>query len=186
MSRVVLLAFTLVAFAAHVTPQAVSIFDGLAAAGASKFAQLIESDPALLALYTSGCVRSVFAPADDAVDLFNCTDGRLSLRPRQSTGDVTPAGEYQSSNDASSAASLGIVPGQVSTQNLPAAGANKKQVVTSHPATNSTNSTSSKNTLESRQQPATSATLFSGLGNSVSIVKADTPFDGGLIQTVDG
>jgi len=129
-------------------------------------------------------VRSVFAPDDAAVDLV-WKDGHLTLRPRQSSGDVTPAGEYQSSNDASSAASLGIVPGQVSTQNLPAAGT-KKQVVTTHPAKNSTNSTTSKNTLESRWPPNNFPTFVSGLGNSVNIIQADTPWDGGLIQTIDG
>ena len=184
MSRTVLLAFTLVAFSA-IFVQAVSIFDGLAAAGASKFALFIQSDPALVALYTSPQIHSVFAPTDSAVELINGTDRRLRLRTRQSSGDVTPGGDYQCSDEASSAASLSLVPGQESTTNLNAAGT-RKQVVVSHGVSKSTNSTNGTHTLRSRQQPANPIRLFSGLGNNVSIIKTDTPFDGGLIQTVDG
>ncbi|MCJ1405531.1 hypothetical protein MMC11_008759 [Xylographa trunciseda] len=174
-----ILALSLVLFAANV--QAQSLLDALKAANASGFAQYVQDTPGYLAALSAPGVQTIFAPTDEALAAFTSnTTVANSLRRRQG---VNMQAEYQSSSQGASAAQLALPPGLALPMNLPSS-ENKKQVTVSQPKSSSSNTTSKK--LKSRQQVASPVILFSGLGRNVTIVKEDTPFSGGLIQTVDG
>lgn len=74
------LAFFSVTFA---VVQAVSLFEGLHNANAIKFAQWIQSDPDLAAIFTNAPVKTIFAPIDGAFENGNKTYFRRSLLHRQ-------------------------------------------------------------------------------------------------------
>jgi hypothetical protein len=174
-SSVALLA---VSFTASV--QAVTLFEGLIAANATKFAQFIQSDANLVAIFTSPNVKTVFAPIDDVVNGFNETDFRRSLHlfTRQSTNKKA----HQQCSDAEASVAQQTAPGgSVVPTTLQADGGGASPVVAKGAAP-----PPSKNGTTKREVPGGPVHLFSGLGNNVTLVKGDTPYDGGLIQTVDG
>jgi len=76
------LAFFSVTFA---VVQAVSLFEGLHNANAIKFAQWIQSDPDLAAIFTNTPVKTIFAPIDGAFENGNKTYFRRSLLHRQTS-----------------------------------------------------------------------------------------------------
>ena len=161
--------------------QAQSLLDALKAANASGFAQYVQNNPGYLAALSAPGVQTIFAPTDQALAAFlSNTTLTNHLRRRQ---NVNMQAEYQTSSEAASAAQLALPQGIPLPMNLPGPG-NKKQVTVSQPKSSSSNTTSKK--IRRRQQVASPVILFSGLGNNVTIVKEDTPFSGGLIQTVDG
>ncbi|KAH0558613.1 hypothetical protein GP486_004735 [Trichoglossum hirsutum] len=163
-----LLAFLLAVFSA--ATQAVSLFDGLRNANATKFAQWIESDAALVAIFTAPGIRTVFAPSDDVAEDFNKTGHRL-LRMRD-TSMIERGASIQCSESSCNSSTLGTPPGSV-------LGTKDGNDISSH-------ASNEPNPLRSRHLSTHPIRIFSGLGNSVSVVKGDTPFDGGLIQTIDG
>ncbi|GAM39058.1 hypothetical protein TCE0_034f10287 [Talaromyces pinophilus] len=54
------------------------------------------------------------------------------------------------------------------------------------PSSNNGNGTSSKRKRQINNSTIQSFQFYSGLGNSVSVVQADIPYDGGVIHTLDG
>jgi hypothetical protein len=162
--------------------QAVTVFDGIRAANASLFASWIERIPDLAALYNSSSVKTVYAPTDTAFQrAVNGSGGLAGLRrlmARQAV--VTREGSVQCSNTLEHLTDIAKPLGSVINTNVQAAGATRNQVVVAHPSQPS-NGSASKRDLTNRP-----VRIFSGLGNNVSIVKADTPYDGGVVHTVDG
>lgn len=160
--------------------QAITLFEGLIAANASRFANFIQADPNLVALFTSPDVKTVFAPSDDAVKGFSETDFRRSLHlyARQATNRRA---RQQTCQQVTNVAQLRAPEGAVISSNLETEGGGQSPIVAKEasppPAGNGTTK---------RQELRGPVQLFSGLGNNVTIVKGDTPYDGGLIHTIDG
>ncbi|KAI9764152.1 MAG: hypothetical protein M1839_006040 [Geoglossum umbratile] len=152
------------------TTHAVSLIDALNAAGATRFATFIQSDPTILAAYTSPATRTVFAPTDP---YFIQPLSRRATNPEKNA-------LYQATNQETDLQSLGFVPaGSVVTTELTSNqlnGANQASVSRKVSAGNST----------SKRQVGTGVTMASGLGGSVSILEGDISYDGGLIHTVNG
>lgn len=57
-----ILAVVLFSISTHA--DSLSLLDALAAANATKFAQFLEANPSILAVYNSSAVQTVFAPTD--------------------------------------------------------------------------------------------------------------------------
>jgi hypothetical protein len=171
---------TLLALCFTVSAQGVTLFEGLVNANASKFAQFIQSDPDLVAIFTSPDVKTVYAPFDDAVADFNSTDFRRSLHLY--TRQKTNKGAHEQTTDTVTTTSQQQAPGgAVVPSNNPTDGGGSSPIVakgTAPPA--------SGNGTTKRQLSGGPIYLFTGLGNNVTIIKGDTPFDGGLIHTTNG
>lgn len=170
---------TILALSFTVSAQGVTLFEGLVNANASKFAQFIQSDPDLVAIFTSPDVKTVYAPFDDAVADFNSTNFRraLHLYTRQKTNK----GAYEQTSAAVANISQQQAPGgAVVSSNNPTDGGGSSPIVAKSTPPVSGNGTTK------RQLPGGPVYLFTGLGNNVTIVKGDTPFDGGLIHTTNG
>lgn len=148
------------------------------------------SDPTVSAAYSGG-VPLIFAPTDEYID---STFSRLSKR--QST--LTPAQQQQLLLHATQAQSdingLRTPPGKVvPTKDTKAKLKGTVQKVVTDPRNKTKTKTKSSRRWASailpRQDNASFTPLvnvYSGLGNSVGVITADIPFDGGLIQTTDG
>jgi hypothetical protein len=160
--------------------QGVTLFEGLIAANASRFAQFIQSDPNLVATFTSPDVKTVFAPNDDAVEGFNEADFRRSLHLFARQGTNRDA-RQQCSDEIADVAAQQAPGGAIVETNQPAEGGRNSPIVA-----RSTPPPPPGNGTTKRQVSGGQIRLFSGLGNNVTLVKGDTPYDGGLIQTVDG
>ena len=176
------------------TAQAAGLLEVLRDSGASKFAATIASDTFLSDLYLSSGVQTVFAPSDD-------TPG--AKMKREETPLQEQGGSYQASSDIVNIKDMNTPHGtQVPTRNTNATLGGRPQSVVS--GTGSTNSgplskrTSSvtelydflprdnqNSTLHTNDTNPSLPKIFSGLGNNVSIIKGDIPYDGGLIQLVD-
>ena len=182
--------------------QALSLLDALKKnADASQFAKTIENNPELAAIFLSPSTRTIFAPSDDALAKLSIHNNH-SLVSRQS-GDAA-SGAYQGSLEDTTLGQLGSPPGQVltqqpnsngnagasvvddlSTQNNPVnSHAGSRKIVSNPPGPLTVNIT--KRTSQPHNITKQHVQIFSGLGNAVNIVKGDIPYDGGLIQTVDG
>lgn len=170
------LAFSLVTWAAT-GARAVTLFEGLRNANATRFAAWIESDPELIAIFTAPDVRTVYAPMDEAVPHFNTTVPLL-LRARQVAAGLTGVqGPLQCSDDASSRSTLGTRPrGSVNRVNAPGP-ANGSNVVVSH-------GSGGNNYRRARDVDERPIQLFSGLGENVTVTTTDVPYDHGLIHRV--
>ena len=156
--------------------QAPSLSDALRASGASDFANLIESDPTVSAIYLSSQIGTVFAPADGISppasrlkvkrDLNTTAQQQLAIQAGQGVSNVSdfndPPGAVQGTGDPNSNTG-----GSVPVVSSPNAGLPSKRWA---------NTTS---------LPAL-ATIFSGLGNNISITKGNIPYSGGLIHITSG
>lgn len=172
------LALLLLLIAAPLATHALSLLDTLRhEAGASIFAQIIESNPKLSALYLSGSVKTVYAPVDKSL-------AQLRRRVTDKEKDV----ERQSSKDETKIQNLVTHPGHVVVTNDKSGNLNGEgQAVVAHGRSDN-NSENSKRALFPRQSNVTvgAIKISSGLGNNVSIIQGDIPYDGGIIHTVDG
>ncbi|MCJ1476870.1 hypothetical protein MMC13_005539 [Lambiella insularis] len=163
--------------------QAPALLDALRNSGASKFAAAIEADPTAAALYLSSQVQTIFAPADETLD--------AALRQ-----ELTPAQEQnmgiQVSGNLTNYANAHRRPGiPLPTKDTVANLGGKSQVVVSDPRTATNISRAAKGDAFLSRHDQTSnlpslLNIFSGLGNSVGIVKADVPYTGGLIHIMNG
>ena len=170
----------LLCFSLAASTQAVTLFEGLAAANASKFSNFIQSNPTLVAIFISPAIKTVFAPHDDVFDTLNHTDLRRSLHlfSRQDTDQ----GALQDCSETESKLSELPPNGGVVPSKLPTDGGAQSPIIAKPqppppPAQNSTTK---------RQVAKNKIYLFTGLGRNVTVIKADTPYDGGLIHTIDG
>lgn len=164
---------------------AVTVFEGLQAANASLFAQWIQQNPGSAALYNSSQVQTVFAPNDDAFRAYN-QSGSLSQLRRLLARAVVPSVQA-SIQTAQQRLNLEDIQGSGGTTintNAQSASASRQQVVIANPVTTGTSTSQRKRQASNSTTSAVS--LLSGLGNNVSIVQADTAYDGGVIHTLDG
>lgn len=163
-----------------VATQALSLLDALRHANASIFAQQIQSDPNISALYLSKDVQTVFAPVDSS------SLTRLRVR---APGDQSNY-QYQSAKDMTRWSEYNSLPGEETATNFKSdrlKGDNSQKVV-SHGTGNSANN--KKRSVFPRQNVNNATVqrvkISSGLGNNVSIIQGDIPYDGGIIHLVDG
>ncbi|KIW93501.1 uncharacterized protein Z519_06106 [Cladophialophora bantiana CBS 173.52] len=172
------------------SPSLPSLNDALIAAGAAKFAALIASDPVVSAAFAAN-VPAVFAPTDQFIDsTVNITRfrKRATLTPAQQQQLLLHATQSQSEINGLRTPPGAVVPTKDTKANLKGS----TQKVVSKPK-NNTKTTSSKRwapfILPRQDNSSTVDTLvdiYSGLGDSVGVITADIPFDGGLIHTTDG
>lgn len=147
-------------------------------AGASQFAQTIESDAELSALVRSGPL-TIFAPRDSNSSL-------AYLRRRATPNGVK--NELQLSNGLTTIQALRTVPGKEvetkdNTGNLN--GANQSVVAHSGPNADQFIPQNSRIRRTIGNHTDERVTISSGLGKNVSIIRGDIPFDGGIIQVVN-
>lgn len=163
-----------------VATQALSLLDALRHANASIFAQQIQSDPNISALYFSKDVQTVFAPVD------NSSLARIRVR---APDDQTDLG-IQSAQDLTGFNVINSQPGAAIATNSRSNKLNgdNRQNVVSHGTGNSANN--KKRSVFPRQNVNNATVqrvkISSGLGNNVSIIQGDIPYDGGIIHLVDG
>lgn len=149
-------------------------------AGASQFAQKIESNAQLRAIFLSGPL-TVFAPADSNSSLANLQ--------RRDTDDETQT-QRQVHEGIIHLQDLGRLPGSVvetkdNSGNLGGA----PQSVVAHSGQFGDDKIISQNALIRRNignLTCETVTISSGLGKNVSIIRRDIVYDGGIIQVVDG
>lgn len=165
------LAFSLVTCAVSGV-RAVTLFEGLQNANASKFASWIQSDPELIAIFTAPNVRTVYAPMDEAVPDPNTT--LSSLRARQARPPLVKLeAPKQTSDKNTERGKKGTPPDDVEEVNGP----ERKSNIT-------TGEEGGFNSKRARNLPERQVVLFSGLGENVSLLRADVPYDGGFIHLV--
>lgn len=163
-----------------VATQALSLLDALRHANASIFAQQIQSDPNISALYFSEDVQTVFAPVDSS------SLARLRVR---APGDQSNL-QFQVAKDTTRFSDLNSLPGDEIATNRRSDKLNgdNRQYVVSHGTGNSANNP--KRSVFPRQNVNNATVqrvkISSGLGNNVSIIQGDIPYDGGIIHLVDG
>lgn len=177
--------------------QAVSLLDALRHANASIFAQQIQSDPTLSALYLSDAVKTVFAPVDSVGS--NGSLSSLSRLRLRAPGDAIQV-QFQAGKALASVQDLSSLPGKVvpTNRNSDKLSPDPSVNVVTHGIDNSSPSLNNKDTTKPvyrRQYLSTNnnnatvvqrVKISSGLGNNVSIIQGDIPYDGGLIHLVDG
>lgn len=158
---------------------AVSLGDALRyQAGASNFAQTIESSAELSALLRSGSL-TIFAPADINSSL-------TYLQRRDTNNDTT----YQVANTIIDIALLSDKPGkdfESWLQDDKLSGNNQSSVAHSGPWADQPAILRSDSGIRRSIGNLTgeTITISSGLGNNVSIIRGDIPFDNGIIHVVD-
>lgn len=163
-----------------VATQALSLLDALRHANASIFAQQIQSNPNISALYFSKNVQTVFAPVDSS--------SLARIRVRALADQTDPA--LMSAHRLTSFSDLNTLPGATVPTNEMSSKLNgdNSQNVVSHGIGNSENNT--KRSVFPRQNVNNATVqrvkISSGLGNNVSIIQGDIPYDGGIIHLVDG
>lgn len=165
-----------------------ALIDTLVASGASKFATFIQSDPAILALYTSGQVKTVFAPAD-------CATSPSLLRGRALTPSQERQAKIQAAKDeAKTKADSQSVPGATheTLDTTPLLDGKGHPIVADSRPLNSNGTTKRWNFAQGsavrRESNGTTPSLLriaSGLGDITNVIKADIPWDCGLIQITD-
>lgn len=147
-------------------------------AGASQFAQIIESNTELLALVQSNTL-TVFAPTDK--------NSRLASLQRRDTDNQKDARQIQEglTNIQSFSTKPGVV---VKTEDRSGNLNGNPQAVVAHsgqfadPRFNLQNARIRRTIGNFTYEPVT---ISSGLGNNVSIIREDIPYDGGIIQVVN-
>lgn len=154
---------------------ALSLFDALrTSAGASHFADLVQGNTDVSIIDLSG-IKTVFAPSDECFHATNVTH----LKERQ----TLPSNPQHSSENQ--------VTKLTCTLNNLCNGAviptNGSETVVSGPGPEHSNMTiRALITPGSRNSVSLHPRIFSGLGNYVSVIRGDIPYDGGLIQVTDG
>lgn len=163
----------LAAFSAAQTPP--SLVEALVASGAKTFADFIQSDADLLALYTSGQIKTIFAPVDSATSPAYLQARVLTPRQQQEA-------KYQGSkSEADLIQASQPLPGIVfeTANESPKLNGKGNAVVVDNRPRNISNSTTR------RQADTSLLRISSGLGNVANVIKGDVKFNGGLIHITD-
>ncbi len=158
----------------------ISLLDALRQANASQFAQRIESNPQISALYHSDSVRTIFAPVDSDLS---------PLRVRQEDDapeDDEAIDKRQCSKKLAKVKDYDDHPGQETetlddSSNL---GGNGTTVV-SQPADEANGGNSSLARRHYNNATVHRTKISSGLGKNSSIIRGDIPYDGGIIHLMD-
>ncbi|OTB09276.1 hypothetical protein M426DRAFT_7290 [Hypoxylon sp. CI-4A] len=163
------------------------LIDALKASGASKFAEVLQSDSETLDLYLSDQVKTVFAPAD-----YNLANETLSLRDLSVS--QRRAAAYQSSQATTNLESDSrTLPGSTFETNnkAPLLDGRPQRVVFDTRPPNITSPSRrwlSSPILRRQQANVTVPSLLrisSGLGKITNVIKGDIPYDGGIIHITD-
>ena len=161
-----------------------SLLDALRSANALAYATYLESNPQSLAFLNSSNVQTIFAPTDEAFQASSLGNATTisRLRSRQS-GGIDSRVLFMSAARQQSAAQARFGQGEPIFTNFQNSSGGSQAAVSGPPSTPAVNSSKLR-----RRQAGNSSTvsLFTGLGNSVDIVQEDTPYTGGLIQTING
>ncbi|OCL08181.1 FAS1 domain-containing protein [Glonium stellatum] len=163
-------------FAFPAVTYAVSLIDALNSNGASTFAQQIQSNPDILALYTSSSVQTVYAVHDSST-------GNGTLRRRQSNPQQL---DLHCSAQLTNLESMSVFPGTVSNTQLVSPQLQQHQAVVSQSGVSTNTSASHRRRSAGGTVPLKPVSLASGLGAQVNVLSGDIPYDGGLIHIVDG
>lgn len=179
--------FFLMSIAALVASQSLpNLVDALVASGASQFANFIQSDSEVLQLYLSEQVKTVFAPSDSGL-------GNETLKERDLSASARREAAFQSARGTTSLESASrSLPGATLETNNQAPlldGRGQRVVIDTRPlnVTSSSKRWISHSTLR-RQANETAPSLLrisSGLGKTTNVIKADIPYDGGIIHITD-
>ncbi|KAI0382526.1 FAS1 domain-containing protein [Hypomontagnella monticulosa] len=176
----------LIGFAAlTVSESPPGLIDALIASGASRFAELIQSDSQISGLYFSDQVGTVFAPSD--LYIGNVTLGERSASPEQ----IRAASFQCAQQTTSTGLASRMRPGSTIETNDKRVLLNnrgQKVVVDARPR-NLTNPTRrwASSSIAIRQDNETEPILriSAGLGQITNVIKGDIPYDGGLIHITD-
>ena len=161
--------------------QAPTLLEVLQSSGASNFAALIASNPSISALYSSSQVQTVFAPSDGS-------QFPSSLKMNRKRQALTPSQEQllalQVTQQQNNLSAMSVPPGVPlttldTTGNL---GGNPVSVVSD---TINTPASQVPKRWTNTTTPPSLLNIFSGLGNNVSITRADIPYSGGLVHIVN-
>lgn len=167
----ILLAATLFSISIHA--DSTSLLDALRYhANATKFADFLEANPDLLAVYNSSSVQTIFAPTDDHF---------VTPLRRRDTASQEQQLQYQYTNQLTDLQTLSPAngPGTVVHTGLSALKAGGSQATVSEKV--ATNSTTRR-----RNAGNTGVRMLSGLGNHVNILKGDISYCNGVIHSTDG
>jgi hypothetical protein len=168
--------------ACPIAVQSVTLIEALKNAGASDFAALITSNPDSSALYASSSVKTIFAPIDSAIIPQPKGKRDISADKRRAAAQ----GMRKTNSLADQSAGSGLP--MDSNDNTGNRGGAPAPVV-SNPLPPTNGSDVTKRWAVDKRANSTYPSLlrvFSGLGRNVSIIKADIPYDGGLIHITDG
>lgn len=173
------LALVLLLLSSPLAIHALSLGDALRyKAGASQFAQTIESDAELSALVRSGPL-TIFAPKD--------SNSSLAYLRRRATPDGVKNARQLADGiftiQAFRAEQVTAVQTKDNTPNLN--GNNQSVVVNAGPYADQTFSQNPRIRRTIGNHTGERVTISSGLGKNVSIIRGDIPFDGGIIQVVN-
>lgn len=162
------------------------LIDALVASGASRFADLIQSDPQLQQLYHSEQVQTVFAPSDLYVD--ERTLGERSASPADIRRASFQCSQQRTRTDVASREQTGM---DVETNDKKESLDNRGQkvVIDTRPS-NTTRPTKrwTSSSISLRRDNETAAPLLrisAGLGQITNVIKGDIPYDGGIIHITD-
>jgi hypothetical protein len=165
--------------------QATTLTEALNNSGASQYATLLESTRNISNFNSSDQGQTIFAPID----------GRVMPSLRNEKRVLSPAEarqvSYQSMKRTNTLGSMSVPPGSILQSNDNSGNLNgQSQHAVSDPSTR-TQSTAAKRWLSPRQSSDNANTtnpsplkIFTGLGHSVNILKADIPYDSGLIHII--
>lgn len=166
-----------------ITGRAADLLATLRSSNASLFADVIESDPSLSALFLGPDVRTVYAPIDSV--LAKIPASRRALQLRQDDGQAEEAqNSYHASKEQSDASTERSVPRgnvkEAASDSVPSnRGRGRNQVIVED------NGLAGGNRRRQEQVPP-SIKIFTGLGNSVNVVKPRIDYDKGSIYIIDG
>lgn len=175
---------TILTFALVTVTQAdssLSLLDALKTkANATLFAQFLEANPSILAIYNSSAVRTVFVPSDAYF-----VSPNTALRRRQGSSQQQQL-LYQYTDQLTDLENLTppAAPGKVVHMGLtsPKVTGGSQAIVSNKVAKNST----TKRRRDTGTVPSSGVQLLSGLGNKVNILGGDIPYSNGLIHSTDG
>lgn len=157
-----------------------SLLDALqTTANATLFAQFLQENPSILAVYNTSAVQTVFAPSDAFFVTPNTTTRRRDDSSQQQQLQYQYTGQLTNLENLSPPSS----PGKVVHMGLtsPQVSGGSQATVSNKVSQNSTTKRRDVGTI-----PSTGIQMLSGLGSTVNILKGDIPYCGGLIQSTDG
>jgi uncharacterized surface protein with fasciclin (FAS1) repeats len=165
------------------TSYAADLLTTLRSSNATLFADTIEANPDLSALFLSHTVRTVFAPVDSV--LANIPPSRRALVIRADDQDKQKQDSFHCADKQSDESTDRSVPIEhtTSSDEVPSRrGGGKKQAIimvdgTPKPAGEGN---------QRRQDSAPLLQLVTGLGKNVTVLKSGISYDGGSIYTIDG
>ena len=185
----IIIAVTLFILACVPFSHSLSLLDALKEnANASIFAQYIQNNPSIAALYQSSYIKTVFAPSDEALKAANI-DHHRHLEARQQPNYVADAAEpyIQVTAIAVDVQTLRMPPGCVfATVDTQSNLKDNNTSLVAGPQSNNGAKTTKRGLSSYDNSTLEPVKIFSGLGNTIKIVKEDTPYEYGLIQTTDG